>query len=225
MDTLTALTDFFKRDTDDNTSQYEAVAEACCQRKGDLAFFPIQWLRERLEERGGDLSGANYFSVRLVEALGNVIELEAGGIRSGPGVPPPVQRRMATQVRTRDKPLSAVLLRRDPEGGWLRHLSPRRRGEGGQKKEEQLQALKFLLQNSRKKAVELQRCGSLASASHWLRIMALRPMMYRLAGAWSGWNRRRRRRQRSSARCRRATSCWSWILRRDASERLRYRWP
>lgn len=161
MDTLAPLTDFFKRDTDDNAPQYEAVAEACCQRKGDLTFFPIQWLRERLEEEGGELSGANYFSVRLVEAFGNVIELEAGGIRSGQGVPPPVQRRMATQVRTCDKPLSAVLLRRDSEGGWLRHLSPRKRGEGAQNTEEQLRALKFLLQNSQKKGNDLQRCGPL----------------------------------------------------------------
>ena len=44
------------------------------------------------------MSERSVFAVRLVEALGSVIEVEPGGIRFGPGVPPPVQRRIAAQV-------------------------------------------------------------------------------------------------------------------------------
>ena len=158
MDTLVAIAEFFKRDTDANTAQYEAVAEACCQRKADVTFFPVQWLRERLQERDPELSERNVFAVRLVEALGNVIEVEPGGIRKGQGVPPPVQRRMAAQVRASDGLLSAFLLRRSPDGSWLRHLSPRQHVDPGQSDpQEQLQTVKFHLQNSRKKVNELHR--------------------------------------------------------------------
>ena len=159
MDALTLLTDFFKRDTEENANVYEAVAEACCQRKGAVAFFPVQWLRERVQECGGELAAGNHFAVRLVEAFSGCVEIEPGGIRSGQGVPPPVQRRMATQVRSSDKLLSAVLLRRDSEGVWLRRLSPRKRAEPGHSAYEQLRGLKFLLQKSQKKCSDMQRCA------------------------------------------------------------------
>ena len=161
MNDLEAITRFFIRDTDVNAAHYEAVAEACSQRKANIAFFPVQWLRERLQEQGAEPSGHSVFSVRLVEALGSVIQLEPGGIRSGRGVPPPVQRRMAAQVRATDKPLSAIVLRRGLDGGWLRRSSPREHFEAGQTDpHEQLQALKYLLQTSQKKGNDLRRCAS-----------------------------------------------------------------
>ena len=161
MDTLSALTEFFRKDTDANVADYEAVAEACCQRKGDVTFFPVQWLRERLQEQDAELSQRSVFAVRLVEALGNVIEVEPGGIRKGPGVPPPVQRRMAAQVRASDGPLSAFLLRRSPDESWLRHLSPREQAVPGHTDpQDQLRTVKFLLQESRKKVSELHRYGT-----------------------------------------------------------------